>query len=85
MTAQAAQQNFETEAMPYFRNVRGMAMRLAKNKNDAEDLVQETFMQAWKSFEKYKRGTNCRAWLFKILMNKYLHFRRGHGANKRCF
>ena len=69
MLVDGVQKDFVTEAMPHFSNVRKMALYLARNKTDAEDLLQETFMQAWKSFGKYKLGTNCRAWLFKILFN----------------
>lgn len=76
MPVNTAQKDFVTEAMPHFTNVRKMALHLAGNKNDAEDLVQETFMQAWKSFGQYKLGTNCQAWLFIILMNKYYGYRR---------
>lgn len=67
---------FEAEAMPYLNDLYRTAMRLARNQTDAEDLVQETMMQAWKSFDHYEIGTNCRAWLYKILFNKYDHYRR---------
>ena len=61
MLVNTVQKDFVTEAMPHFSNVRKMGLHLAVNRNDAEDLVQETFMQAWKSFGQYKLGTNCRA------------------------
>jgi RNA polymerase sigma-70 factor, ECF subfamily len=67
---------FETEAMKHINDLYRTALRLARNQTDAEDLVQETFMQAWKSFARYETGTNCRAWLYKILFNKYDHHRR---------
>lgn len=62
---------FETEAMMYLDELFRTAKRLTMNVVDAEDLVQETFMQAWKSFDKYEIGTNCRAWLYKILFHKF--------------
>lgn len=67
---------FEAEAMRHINDLYRTAMRLTMNQTEAEDLVQETFMQAWKSFEHYEIGTNCRAWLYKILFNKYDHYRR---------
>ncbi|HQU81490.1 MAG TPA: sigma-70 family RNA polymerase sigma factor [Pyrinomonadaceae bacterium] len=67
---------FETETMDHLNDLYRTAVRLTRNQTDAEDLVQETFMQAWKSFENYEIGTNCRAWLYKILFNKYDHYRR---------
>ena len=67
---------FEMEAMKYLNELYRTANRLTQNQTDAEDLVQETFMQAWKSFDRYEVGTNCRAWLYKILFNKFDHYRR---------
>lgn len=67
---------FEAEAMKHIDDLFRTAKRLTMNQTDAEDLVQETFMQAWKSFDHYELGTNCRAWLYKILFNKFDHYRR---------
>lgn len=67
---------FEKEAMKHLNELYRTANRLTQNQTDAEDLVQETFMQAWKSFDRYEVGTNCRAWLYKILFNKFDHYRR---------
>ncbi len=67
---------FEKEAMAHLNELYRTANRLTQNQTDAEDLVQETFMQAWKSFDRYEVGTNCRAWLYKILFNKFDHYRR---------
>jgi RNA polymerase sigma-70 factor (ECF subfamily) len=67
---------FEAEAMKHIDDLFRTAKRLTMNQVDAEDLVQETFMQAWKSFDHYELGTNCRAWLYKILFNKFDHLRR---------
>jgi len=67
---------FEAEAMQHIDDLYRTAVRLTMSQTDADDLVQETYMQAWKSFENYELGTNCRAWLYKILFNKFDHHRR---------
>jgi RNA polymerase sigma-70 factor (ECF subfamily) len=75
MTA-IAPEIFEAEAMQHINDIYRTALRLTRSEAEADDLVQETFMQAWKSFENYELGTNCRAWLYKILFNKFDHLRR---------
>ena len=67
---------FEAEAMPHLDELFRTAVRLVMDRSEAEDLVQEVYLQAWKSFERYEPGTNCRAWLYKILFNKLNHQRR---------
>ena len=67
---------FEAEAMKHINNLYRTAVRITMSHTDADDLVQETYMQAWKSFDHYEPGTNCRAWLYKILFNKFDHHRR---------
>ncbi len=59
--------DFELEAMPLMEDVYRVAMWLARNVSEAEDLTQETYIQAFKSFHRYENGTNCKAWLIKIL------------------
>lgn len=61
--------DFETEAMPHAPDLYRVAVWLTRSQSEAEDLVQETFMQALKSFHRYELGTNCRAWLTTILYN----------------
>jgi RNA polymerase sigma-70 factor (ECF subfamily) len=51
----------------------GVALRMTKNERDAEDLVQDTFLKAYTHFAKYREGTNCKAWLFKILTNTFIN------------
>ena len=63
-------EDFETAALPYVNDLFRTAVRFTANRTEAEDLVQEVYLQAWKSFHRFEMGTNCRAWLFKILMNK---------------
>lgn len=63
-------ERFETEAMPHLPVMKQVAMKIARNQAEAEDLVQETFAQALKSFDSYRAGTNCRGWLCKIMFHK---------------
>jgi len=58
---------FEEEALPYLQDLYRIAMWMARGREDAEDLVQETLSQALRSFHRYERGTNCRAWMTKIM------------------
>ncbi len=57
----------------------GSALRLTRNRDAAEDLVQETFLKAWRAFASFERGTNARAWLYRILMNTYIDSYRKAG------
>ena len=59
--------SFEVEALPHMRSLYGTAYRLTHNAHDAEDLVQETLLRAYRSFDRYTPGTNIRAWLYTIL------------------
>ena len=74
---------FESEALPHLDDLYRMAVRLVRDRTEAEDLVQEVYLQAWKSFHKYEPGTNCRAWLYKILFNKIDHHRRRQTTRRR--
>ena len=67
---------FEAAALPHLNDLFRTALRVIGNRTEAEDLVQETYLQAWKSFHRFEAGTNCRAWLFKILFNVIHHHRR---------
>jgi RNA polymerase sigma-70 factor (ECF subfamily) len=67
------QRVFEKEAMPHIHALYGAAMRLTRSASDAEDLVQETFMKAFKAFDQYEEGTNCKAWLFRIQTNTFIN------------
>jgi RNA polymerase sigma-70 factor, ECF subfamily len=60
---------FEAEALPHMDDLFRTASRLLFDPNKAGDAVQETFLVAWRSFERYQRDTNCKAWLFQILFN----------------
>jgi RNA polymerase sigma-70 factor, ECF subfamily len=63
-------ERFEAEALPHLPVLKRIALHLVRNQSQAEDLVQETFAQALKSFNRYESGTNCRGWLCKIMFNK---------------
>jgi RNA polymerase sigma-70 factor (ECF subfamily) len=68
----AAQQRFETDALPYLSQLYGAALRLTRNPADAEELVQETFLRAYRAFDQFEQGTNLKAWLYKILTNTFI-------------
>jgi RNA polymerase sigma-70 factor, ECF subfamily len=70
------EKEFEGAALPHLHDVYRTALRVLGNARDAEDLAQETYLEAWKSFHRFKPGTNCRAWLFKILFHRIHHHRR---------
>jgi RNA polymerase sigma-70 factor (ECF subfamily) len=68
--------HFETTALPVMNDLFRVACRTLKNQTEAEEVVQEVYLQAWKSFHRYEPGTNCRAWLFKIMFHVIDHHRR---------
>jgi RNA polymerase sigma-70 factor (ECF subfamily) len=72
----ADQNLFAEKAMPYMDQLYSHALRLTKNPSDAEDLVQETYLKGYKSFESFDDGTNLRAWLFRILTNSFINVYR---------
>lgn len=65
--------DFYREAVPHTESLYATALRLTKNADDAEDLVQETMLKAFRYFDKYEQGTNCKAWLFKIMTNTFIN------------
>jgi len=67
---------FDAEAMPHLNDLFRTAARVLGDRARAEDVVQEVYLQAWKSFHRFEPGTNCRAWLFKILFHCVNHHRR---------
>jgi RNA polymerase sigma-70 factor, ECF subfamily len=70
---------FEATALPHLDALYRSALRLTHNRAEAEDLVQETYLKAFKGFHRFNPGTNCRAWLFTILRNTFLNRVRGAG------
>jgi RNA polymerase sigma-70 factor (ECF subfamily) len=69
----ADQANFERDALQYSRQLYSAAMRMARNPADAEDLVQETFLKAYRAYNTFEEGTNLKAWLYRILTNTYIN------------
>ncbi len=65
----ARKEEFERVAMAHTERLLRAALRLTRDRDASEDLVQETLLQAWRAFDQFERGTNCKAWLFRILLN----------------
>ena len=70
-------ESFETLAMPMFASLYNFAHWLTHNREEAEDLVQETYLKALKGFVSFQQGTNFRAWMYRILRNTFLTSRSG--------
>src|SRR5882672_3254542 len=68
---------FEELAMPLFDSLYNFAHWLTQNRDEAEDLVQETYVKALKGFSSFELGTNFKAWIFRILRNTFLNSRTG--------
>src|SRR5271168_1336778 len=71
---------FEHAALPHLDAVYNAAIRLTRNADDAEDLLQETILRAYRFFHQFTEGTNCRAWMLTILFN---NFRNGYRKSSR--
>lgn len=78
---QADWAGFEAEALPHLESLFRMAMWFERDRQEAEDLVQETLKQALESFHRYTAGTNCRAWLMSILQHVRSNRRRARGRS----
>lgn len=68
--------DFEAEAMPHMNDLYRTATRILRDPSRAEDVLQDVFLQAWKSFDRFEPGTNCKAWLYRILFHSVNHYRR---------
>jgi RNA polymerase sigma-70 factor (ECF subfamily) len=75
-TAESRRPEFESAALPHLDDLFRTAVAMTGNRTEAEDLVQEAYLEAWKSFHRFETGTNCRAWMFKILIHRVHHYRR---------
>jgi RNA polymerase sigma-70 factor (ECF subfamily) len=69
----ADQERFADQAMEYMPSLYSAAMRMTRNPSDAEDLVQETYLKAYRGFGGFQEGTNLKAWLYRILTNTFIN------------
>ena len=76
----ADQATFAEQAMPFMSSLYSAALRMTRNPSDAEDLVQETYLRAYRGFGGFEEGTNLKAWLYRILTNTFINSYR---AKKR--
>jgi RNA polymerase sigma-70 factor (ECF subfamily) len=67
------QEDFNEEIIPHLDALYNFGLRLTSDPNDAEDLVQDTIVKAYRFFSSYEKGTNAKAWLFRILKNSYIN------------
>ena len=63
---------YQDEALPLMPSLYGTALRMTRNPSDAEDLVQETYLRAYRSWNRFEAGTNLKAWMFRILTNLFI-------------
>jgi RNA polymerase sigma-70 factor, ECF subfamily len=73
---QRLEERFQREALPLMPELYAGAMRLTRNPSDAEDLLQEAYLRAYRGFGSFEEGTNLRAWLYRILTNAYINIYR---------
>lgn len=76
---QSAQETFEAELAPVLDRAFAVAFRLAGNRDDAQDLVQDAALQAFRAFDSFAPGTNFKAWFTRILVNRFLNLKRREG------
>ena len=69
----ADQATFAEAAMPLMDQLYSAALRMTRNPADAEDLVQETYLKAYRGYERFEEGTNLKAWMYRILTNSYIN------------
>jgi RNA polymerase sigma-70 factor (ECF subfamily) len=72
-------------AFAHFRELRRVALRVCEDRETADDLVQETYLRAWRSFDKFELSTNCRAWLFRIFFYVRSEYRRSQSRQPLVF
>lgn len=66
-------EEFQREAIPHMDALTNFALKLTGDSDDANDLVQETYLRAYRFFDKFQRGSNCKAWLFRIMKNLFIN------------
>ncbi len=76
---QHKQQSFEKEALQHMDALYHFGYKLTANKDDAQDLLQETYLKAYRFWDQFREGTNCKAWLFQIMKNSFINrYRKEH-------
>ncbi len=76
---------FEQEALPYLDNLYATALRLTRRSSDAEDLVQDTLLKAYRFHDRFEAGTNMKAWLLRILTNTFINRYRRSVRERKVF
>lgn len=71
---------FERDALPLMNVLFGGALRLTRNARDAEDLVQDTYVRCFERFHLFKQGTNLKAWMFRVMTNRFINLYRSRKA-----
>lgn len=74
-------ERFDKEALVHLNSLYRTALRMTRNENDASDLVQETFFKAYRFWDKFEEGSNCRAWLYKIMTNIFINQYRAKASS----
>ncbi len=72
----ARHRDFEQEALPHMDALYNFALRMTNDPDEADDLLQETYLKAYRFFDKFEKGTNCKAWLFRIMKNSFINMYR---------
>ena len=83
--ATSQREDFDRLAFAHFSELRRVALRVCEDRETADDLVQETYLRAWRSFDKFEPGTNCRAWLFRIFFNVRSEYRKSQARQPLVF
>ncbi len=84
-TTQQRRAEFEQEALPYLDNLYATALRLTRSASDAEDLVQDTLLKAYRFYDRFEAGTNMKAWLLRILTNTFINRYRRSVRERKVF
>ncbi len=82
---QVQRDQFQREVLPYLDGLYGAALRLTRSPSDAEDLVQDTVLKAYRFYDRFEAGTNLKAWLFKILTNTFINRYRRSTRERSVF
>src|SRR5262245_5651870 len=83
--ATSRKEDFDRLAFAHFSELRRVALRVCEDRETADDLVQETYLRAWRSFDKFEPGTNCRAWLFRIFFYVRSEYRKSQARQPLVF